>query len=392
MGPFLMHETQSHSLVSPRRLISSDDPMYVRTWLPDEDLNGPHMFRSSFLSFLTSVVRVVSDRQVWSPTRIAGEFWGILTNPGVQVEIIRLLRRPPFADLVHNNPRIAVKYLAPYYLLMGLTASERAACFLHHYRRLYATVRRDGLRDLLTGVVLLHEVVVEDRDRIALTLCSLNAPGDKDMEGELSLNIQVNGEVVFQLSFTIVPGSALKTKESEVLLITRVQGMKNRFTEVNLASKALKCGTPTGTLLIALHGIGSAFGVTAIAAVCAARQNCYREANAATFRKAYDESFAALGMVQDQAGLFRSVISPEETNSRSRSKHKRELKRTVSAHIAQLLFYPKEQDGPAAARIWPVQDRKRLSAQPTPVRDQDSVQGDACVGNSCSGNGGAVTS
>jgi uncharacterized protein VirK/YbjX len=84
----------------------------------------------------------------------------------------------------------------------GMGVKERAACFVHHYRRLYAELPDGFLRRLLVGEVPLLELPGNDcRYSIAMGFSSF-----WDKEGELSLNLRVDGRLIHVLSFSIVPG------------------------------------------------------------------------------------------------------------------------------------------------------------------------------------------
>ena len=98
------------------------------------------------------------ERLTWSPFKILGELWRLLTNIGKQREILRLLKLRPFDEIVQNNPGLAFKYVARNYLVRGFTVTERVSCLLHHYRRIHAALPESVLRQILQGDVAFHEV------------------------------------------------------------------------------------------------------------------------------------------------------------------------------------------------------------------------------------------
>jgi uncharacterized protein VirK/YbjX len=230
--------------------------------------------------------------------------WRALTNIGTHRKVLQLLKLPPFAETARDNPRFAFKYLTHDYLVQGFTVAERASCFLHHYRRLHAALPDRLLRQTLQGDVTLHEIR-ESCNCFAITM-GLSTPYDK--EGEMSLNLQVDGETVFLLSFTIVPGWVVESEAAEILLVTRLQGMRGCYRQIYLATKTLHDVAPGALLLAALQGIANAFGIGEIAAVSASRQSSCTEDSAAAFKKAYDDFFVELGIPENSAGFFFSPV------------------------------------------------------------------------------------
>jgi uncharacterized protein VirK/YbjX len=245
------------------------------------------------------------QRRDWSPALIAGELWRLLTNIDKQREILRLLKLRPFAEIAQKSPRLAFKYLIPDYLVLGFTATERALCFLHHYRRMHSALHESVLCQILQGYVTLHEIS-EGGSRFAFTMGLPKS--DFDKEGELSLDLRVNDKNVFNLSFTIAPGWVVKSQAPEVLLITRIQGTKGCHTQIKLARKAFHDYSPRKLLFAALQGIADAFGIGEIAGVCATNQIYYGKKGAVISKRSYDDFFADLGMAKTAAGFYCSSI------------------------------------------------------------------------------------
>jgi len=137
------------------------------------------------------------QRKTWAPNLLAGVLWRALTNLCALREVLRLLKLPLFAETAHNNPRFPFKYLTHHYLSRNFTVTERASCFLHHHRRMYAALPDRLLRQTLQGDVTLHEIHQEG-NRIALTPGLPRPLSDSDKEGELSLDLKVDGKKIFK--------------------------------------------------------------------------------------------------------------------------------------------------------------------------------------------------
>jgi hypothetical protein len=257
----------------------------------------------------------------------------------MQFRVFGLLRIGAIAPFVCANPRFLFKHLPPKYLIRGLPGPTRTACFLHHYRRLHL-----ALSDRLMRRVLQEDVPVfamnEGGHLFAITMGRSRQIDDSrhvDHEGELSLNLLVDGTHVFVLSFTLVPGWVVEMQAADVLMITRIQGALGVFPMISLASKAMH-GIPAEMLLMAaLQGVGEAFGVRSMAGVSAFRHLCYDAEDEAIFKKSYDEFFARIGALRNQAGFYEAQFPlPEKSMSlvkrgqKTRSRARRAFKMRVA--------------------------------------------------------------
>jgi hypothetical protein len=275
---------------------------------------------------------------------------------GTHRKVLRfLLRFPTFTEFVFSNPSFAIKYLTPTYLAKGFSVAERVACFLHHYKRLHEAWPDSLLRRTLHEDVTIHEFPEGDH-RFTLTM-GLSRPYDE--EGELSLHLQVDGDIVFVLSFTIVPGWVVNSAAAEIVLISRIQGIKGAFSQISTATKTLHDVAPGALLLAALRGIAGTFGIGEIAAVCAARQSSYEKEAAASFAEAYDDFFAELGIEKNAAGFFRSALPLQEKplalikrGHKIRTRNKRTFKREIQLACASFF----EKFPPAAPGKSPIDE------------------------------------
>jgi uncharacterized protein VirK/YbjX len=268
-------------------------------------LHKPH----NLFCFPKRLLILARQKHSWSPALIADEFWRFITNIGRYREIRRLLKNHLYAEIVENNPGFAFKYIVPNYLARGLTVRERATCFLHHHGRMHAILSECALRQILQGEVTLHEIDKGD-NRFALTICQARYPFDK--EGELIINLKVNGKIVFILSFTIVPGWVVRSKVAQIVLLTCLQGISNCYPQIKLATKSLHEVGPSALLLAALEGVADAFGIGEIVAVGATNQSFYCKEFAASFKSAYDEFFAQLVMTKTAEGFFCCPVPIED--------------------------------------------------------------------------------
>ena len=276
------------------------------------------------------------DGRYWSFARVARIAWGVATTLPYELELHRLMKDRSFAKLLCSEPRFRFKFLIRDYLVRKFTTSERTACFLHHYKRL-----QSGMPAELLLRILHEEVVLFDAQRddvhLAISLC-YSRPFEK--EGELSLNLHVDGDVVFVLSFTIAPGWVVQSEAKEVLLISRLQGTNGYFSKIRSATKAMHDVGPVALLLATLDGFGRAFNISQIAGVSALRQSTYSEAMAVSYRRSYDDCFSGLNITCNPAGFFVSPLPLEDKpmseikkGHKIRTREKRKLKSKIAEDV-----------------------------------------------------------
>ena len=292
-------------------------------------------------AYLRPLPPLAQRKKTWAPDLLAGVFWRGLTNLGTHRKVLQLLKHPLLAETARTNPRFAYKYLTHDYLVRDLTTGQRAASFVHHYRRLTETLPASTLRQCLREFIRLHEIPAEG-NRFTITM---GLSRDFDKEGEFSLNLHVDSEVVFLLSFTIVPGATVNSSSPEVLLISRLQGMKGSYHLIHLATKSLHNVAPDAVLLAALQGIALAFGISEIAAVSASRQSSCTSDSAAAFQQAYDLFFEGLDIERSSDGFYRTPVPIEpkplahvKKGHKIRTKEKRAFKLAVQTACCEFLL------------------------------------------------------
>jgi uncharacterized protein VirK/YbjX len=297
-----------------------------------------------------SVLLFARERYYWSPARAFRVLKGLSTNLPLQIKLLRIMRVPAYAEFAFcwltryfflpTDPRFRFKFLVRDYPVRGFSTGQRAACFLHHYKRLHESLSIDLLYRTLHQRVTVFEARREEI-HVEISL-SLSRPFGN--EGELSLNLHVDGTIVFILSFTMIPGWVVESEAEEVLLISRLQGANGCYSQIRDATKALHNVGPAALLLAALDGFAKAFDIGLMAGVSAVRQASFTEALSVFYATAYDDFFIELGTSKNGSGFFLSSIPPEERPMSSikqghkiRTKEKRQFKRQLAEDICLLL-------------------------------------------------------
>jgi uncharacterized protein VirK/YbjX len=283
-------------------------------------------------------LQLARQRHYWSPSRLARIAWAVARHIRQQREILQVLSIPLFQKLVFTHPELPFKYLSRDYLARDLTAVDRASCFTHHYRRLGAAIPSRMLREVLRGgAVLMEKTEGENHYAIVLGLVRTEV-----REGELFLQLRVNGEIVYVLQFTMVPGNVVGSAAKEALLISRLQGMKGCYKQIHAATRAFRDVAPPALLLAVLQGFAKAVGIRELAAVSATSQFSYTPEYAASFVEAYDDFFTEMGATRSSGIFFSSPIPleerPVESNHKARTRKKRIFRLEITENISQTIL------------------------------------------------------
>jgi uncharacterized protein VirK/YbjX len=175
-------------------------------------------------------------------------------------EVVAFFDQPSMAPL---KPRsVANKYLSGY-LTKSLGKRARRDILLHHYSCIADRAAPDFLQRVLSGSYLLWS----DEDDSGSYSIALTFNAHSDYEGDLSLVFMSGTQPIFEISFSIVPGSAIGSDTAELLFIGRVQGTKNKFAEIKQATKACNDVAPQHMLMVAIESIARALGIKAVAGV-----------------------------------------------------------------------------------------------------------------------------
>ena len=290
--------------------------------------------------FLVPLLQLARDRYFWSPPRLARIVWAISTNIGRQIGVFRLLAKPPLQSLAFSDPQFPFKYLSRDYLVRGLSAADRAACFLHHYSFMHAQFPAGVLRQTLQRDFPLLEV--EDAG-VRYAVC-MGLSRHEVREGELFLQLRVDDVCVYVMQFTVVPGWVVGSGTANVILVSRVQGMKGSYTQVHAATKVFREVAPPALLASVLQGFAAAFGIEEFAGVAAASQFCFTPDTADTFIESYDNFFIDLGAMPVCGRYFCSPLPFREKSvdhikngHKSRTRKKRAYKLEIAERVNQLI-------------------------------------------------------
>ena len=157
-----------------------------------------------------------------------------------------------------------------------------------------------------------------------------------DNEGEIIIQFESRGKSLYSVTFSIVPGRVLgsATQDSNVILISRMQGKAGAFAAIRSATKAMGEVAPRAVLIHVLQGIAAAIDIRTIVGVSAANQLSSETSDAKAFHRAYDQVFQSIGAIGPNEGFYSfDAPLPERPlarGHRGRKQTKRDFKQTIT--------------------------------------------------------------
>jgi len=295
--------------------------------------------------YFDAFLQMARQRDNWAPQRVRRVAWSLISNLGSQIELFRILSLPAFKSLVLLDPVFSFRHLSTDYLFHGLSANERMASILHHYRFLISRLSRRILHQSGPWEI----PVVEHRENGRDFAVTLGLPAkDALWEGESLLELKVDGAPIYQLQFTIVPGRVLHSEQRDVVFVQRVQGMKGCFEQVSAATRAFGDVAPPLLLATILQGIATAWEIREMACISAKSQYCRKlhkdEGSSALFTQAYDKFFLELGATRVCADFFSLSLpfgeKPIEligNGHKARTRRRRAFRREIANRVGQTI-------------------------------------------------------
>jgi uncharacterized protein VirK/YbjX len=166
----------------------------------------------------------------------------------------------------------------------------------------------------------------------------LSLPVRTMLEGDLTLEHCLDGELLHRMSFALIPGSILDISEPCVAFIGGMQGKPGSAHTARLAAKDNGEIHPAHMTMIALRGLCQSLGVASICGVKADSQTVVAGAFAAHLA-AYDQ-FWRSQHGEERAGYYLMPAMPayDDTThvgaaNRSRARRKRRLRMALTLHV-----------------------------------------------------------
>lgn len=213
-------------------------------------------YRPSLFDVATAVYAATADR-----TRRKGLGRGLrasarlLVNLKSLFELVGVLHEPNTIALARRHPGLIYKYQTQY-LARSFSKRQRRAIQKFHYEFVGKAVNSRFYGRLVAGGIELWR----SADDLGSVTISLRV-AEYGREGDLSLTLEVERKQIYELSFTIVPGSVVGMRGTSAMFVARVQGRKGQFDDIKRATKLCCDVSPPYLLMAAAEGLAGALGV-----------------------------------------------------------------------------------------------------------------------------------
>lgn len=245
--------------------------------------------------------------------------------------------------LLQKYPRAVYRYTLPY-LSMAVPRARRLDMFRGHYEFLNANLL-DGVfeRIIQQGVNLWSTRVGEDD-----LILRLGGPCLETLhrEGDLSVQLLVNGEPIAKAAFSVVPMHALPLPPVKVpayvkhaIYVGQIQGQSGRFEDIKALTKACNDISPLDLLVTGITGFAAALRCEHLVGVSQENNVSFNDEtfsvskgffNYSMFWEKYSQERNADGDFWISVPVEEKPISQIKANHRRRTLVKRQYKRDMS--------------------------------------------------------------
>jgi uncharacterized protein VirK/YbjX len=301
-------------------------------------------------SVWTRLRREVNERGVQGVWNLLALYAGVCLHYRQHQQWLTMLEREPGREAARHYPRLAYRYTLPY-LSTAFDRRQRHEAMMAHY-----ALVGDRFRPGFSAWVCQSEAELWGLDaeghRVSVRLHGLCARS-RHREGELTLSLRLDGEVLCNLSFSFVPwalvmGAPSKGPEAQatdcVPYIGRVQGEPGRFDRFRLATRLCQDTSPVDVLLRCLGGMAQALQAPLIAGVDSAHSISHQSLQSRDAGFDYASFWERLGAQPLGQGhhclTWPAQDKPLEqiaAKHRQRTLRKRQFKQGVSQQVAERL-------------------------------------------------------
>jgi uncharacterized protein VirK/YbjX len=160
-------------------------------------------------------------------------------------------------------------------------------------------------------------------------------------EGDISLTFDTNGTPIYEISFTIVPGTVIGCGAKPALLIGRIQGRIRRTETIRIATRACHDIAPPYLLVATAVSIAAALKIAVIGGVTNEEQLGRSVNEAEVFYFDYDAFWETFPVTKGSTNFYVITVPfPEKPldqigrSHRRRTKAKRRLKKQIAEGAA----------------------------------------------------------
>jgi len=261
------------------------------------------------------------------------------------LRMMRVLKRRPVSELTIRRPKLGYKYLYRPYLVHSFTRKVRLEVLDFHYRFLAGRVNDEFFSHIYDGEYELWQEKSEE-GIFAMTLC-FPVDWEHDYEEDLLLKCKCDGECIYSLTFSIVPGSSLGRKDTCVVLVAAIQGTAGMAASIRKVKERYSDLAPPMLLLCGIEGIALALNISLLAGIGLDQQVQKQTWSNEKFTFDYDRFWQDVaGERADGRYYLRAIPEPVRPLEEVKAKHRKKtiVRRCIKASIreaSQLAFHEK---------------------------------------------------
>lgn len=262
--------------------------------------------------------------------------FSITRHLGQHFQLSQLLGQMGLLDQRQYYPGLRYRYLRKYYLGTGFSIRERLQVAINHHHSMARHFRPDCLAIAYRSGHALWRCQLED---LALQV-TLRMPYVYNHDGDLCLSLDVNGENVSIMTFSLAPGAVVGIAEPQVLLVSGIQGIAGKIGEVRRATELCNNVAPAHMLLFAASALAAEIGLQTIVGMGQRRVRGTPAAGKESTAFDYD-AFWMHTLGEEQPGEFYRMALPYAdkpiesvpAKHRSRARKRRELRNIIRHDI-----------------------------------------------------------
>lgn len=256
-----------------------------------------------------------------------------------QHQLMKLLSCAFYGDLLVQSPGLTRQYLKSH-LAGSLTLGQRREAIVSHYRFLRTRQSAAFYETLLHGGVMLWR----NAEAGGNYHIGLRHNVSHFYEGDMILAFYRQDVLLFQLSFSVIPGNVAGHSGEHVLFVGGAQGAAPERGELQPAVKVSHGVAPSHVAMAALQGVALGLGIAAIVGVGNDRQLLKLQKGDGAFSFDYDAFWAMFGAVRNDGGHWAMPVPfeerpPGDTSAahRRRSRKKRAFKADVRDAVCAVM-------------------------------------------------------
>jgi uncharacterized protein VirK/YbjX len=237
--------------------------------------------------------------------------------------VIRVLDRSGAAALTKRYPHYVNKYVHKY-LMKSFSKKTRREILKFHYQYLARHVTESFCEHVLQGRSILWREIIDDN----CCAISMSLNPHHHAAGDLLLAFEMNDSAIYEISFTIVPGSSISSAAEQVLLVARIQGRKDEAEAIGIATRACHRIAPAHLLMAAAQSIAAALAIDTIGGVTNKEQITKPGEGVSNVFFDYDAFWETLMLKQGRASVYEMQVPfPEQPGAKANYRSKARLKR-----------------------------------------------------------------